>query len=474
MRPCYLTLDQGGQSTRALIYDDRGECLQSAQVPVTTSNPSPERVEQSAGELIASLWSALKTLAPELLQQVACAGLVAQRSSMLCWDRRDRRALTPILSWQDRRAAESLRRMRLDSDRIHASTGLIPNPHYAASKISWCLREIPDLGPLQAERALCCAPLSAYLCAALVESEHPCLDATNAARTMLWNLTTGDWDDELLERFRLARSDLPRTVPNRFAYGSIKLSNRPIPLVLVCGDQNAAVYNNGWPRTDTAYINIGTGAFVLRPTAEDCPAQPRVLNTLLFDDGETRQFALEGTVNGAASALSWLARSTGEETNRIFLRAALEDPREPPLFLNGIGGLGSPFWIADFSSRFVGEGDLSLRCVAVLESIVFLLCENLRWMDIPATPLQRIYLGGGLGELDGLAQRLADLSGVPVYRGEDAQASARGLAFLLADGPLDWNRDRVQGEFSPARNFPLQQRYSRWREQMQEAGATWP
>ena len=213
-------------------------------------------------------------------------------------------------------------------------------------------------------------------------------------------------------------------------------------------------------------INAGTGAFVLRRLDRDPGPVDGLLTAVAHDDGDTVDWLLEGTINGAGSAIGWLESRTGESGLAQRLPAWLEEKDEPPLFLNGVSGLGSPWWRPSFPSRFLEDAPLSRQAVAIVESVVFLAKALLERLGLAGPPaIHRIRLGGGLSRLDDLAQRLANLSGLEVIRDDDVEATSRGLA-VLAGYPV------AQGgvtRFEPREDAALQRRHLRWREAMDEA-----
>jgi glycerol kinase len=302
-------------------------------------------------------------------------------------------------------------------------------------------------------------------------AERPLLaDPQCAARTQLWNLHTRDWDPELLALFGLPAGHLPRCVPTVHPYGTFRLGHRggsvSVPLRAVNGDQSAALFGFGRPEADTAYVNAGTGAFAQRVLARAPDYAPRLLTGIVLQDAPTLLYALEGTVNGCASALEWAAAELGEPQ----LLARLPDwlAREdaaPPLFLNGISGLGAPFWQADFVSRFVDDTGAEpwQRAVAVVESIAFLLQANLEELGRYVPPPARIRISGGVSRLDGLCRRLADGTGLPVHRRDDPEGTARGIAYLAAGRPAEWTAAAREDIFTPRPDASLRERYTRWR-----------
>jgi len=227
-----------------------------------------------------------------------------------------------------------------------------------------------------------------------------------------------------------------------------------------------ALFALGRPRTDTAYVNLGTGAFVQCLSAADAPG---LLHSLIWRSSDESLYALEGTVNGAGAALQWLATGSRLPLAKALGRLPewLAEAREPPLFLNGVGGLGAPFWRPAFRSRFVGRGGVPQKMAAVLESVVFLLLENLTRMGGSEARLTRIAVSGGLAQLDGLCQRLADLSGLPVHRPKLHEATALGAA-RLTGGIMEMAPPREK-VFEPEENRALNERRARWRDAMQAA-----
>jgi len=216
-------------------------------------------------------------------------------------------------------------------------------------------------------------------------------------------------------------------------------------------------------------VNIGTSAFVQRAVTAEPRYAPRSLAGIILDDVKTTVYALEGNVNGAGTALEWLETELGIEDPIGRLPAWLEAPGEPPLFLNGIAGLGGPFWKPEFPSRFVGAGDAGQKAVSVVESIAFLLQANIDEIGKYVLPARRIRVSGGVSRLDGLCRRLATLSGLPVHRRDDAEATARGIGFLAAGRPARWNEGGAEEIFAPEAGEALRARYASWRELMREA-----
>ncbi len=466
----YLCIDQGGHASRALVFDGRG-ALQAVSLREVGTQRTPDRVEQDPEELVASLHAAIAGALAALgarADKIVGAGIATQRASIACWDRHMGTALSPVISWQDRRAHAWLERFSAHTGEIHRRTGLMLSAHYGASKLRWCLDHLPALAAARRAGRLAMGPLASFLLFRLLGEKPLLADPANAARTLLWNIDARDWDPWLLELFGVPLDALPRCVPTQHAFGTLRLHDRPVPLTVASGDQSAALFAPGAPRPDTAYVNLGTGAFIQR-VFERRPEAAGLLAGLVYHDTDRSVYVLEGTVNGAGAALEWAGREWGLENIETQLSEWLARAGDIPVFLNGVSGLGAPFWVAEFASRLIGDGRPWQKTVAVAESIVFLLQANLALMQKIAPPVTRIVATGGLARLDGLCRRLADLSGLPVYRPAQQEASARGTAYLLAGFPGDWPEERPAEQFRPEPDPGLAGRYERWRVEMQRA-----
>ncbi len=474
MSQAVLALDQGSHASRACIFDERGALLASASVPVATRHEGPVRVEQDPVELVESVRSA----ATQALQQARAlrpglellgAGLAVQRSTIVCCNRRDGAALSAALSWQDRRHADWLEGLAPQAPRVRAITGLPLAPHYGASKIRWCLDQLPEVARAAQAGELLAAPLACYLALRLGgrAAASARVDAANAARTLLFDPERLDWSAELLALFGLERRWLPECAPTCGDWGALRVAGQEVPLCAVTGDQSAVPYAEGIPDLDTVYVNLGTGAFIQRPLAARPRSPAPLLGSVLSSGGGSAVYSLEGTVNGAGSAVSWFCER--ERCAEAPLWAALEAlplQAQLPLFLNGVGGLGSPWWRATMESRFIdapaGVVDARLaRFAAVVESIAFMIAANAGLLRAQAGPPRRVLLAGGMSRSGWLCRRLAALLELPVQV-IDAEASARGVARLAAPEFAARWESSPDPPFLPAPDAALRERCARY------------
>lgn len=476
MRDHYLALDQGGHASRALVFGPDGALSSSAAVPITTQRNLQGHIEHDPEELVSSLKQALASACADLPSdgRVRAAGLATQRSSMVCWHRHSGAALSPVISWQDRRNADWLERLRPRAAEIRALTGLVLTAHYGASKMRWCLDHLPAVQRAAAAGELVMGPLASFLVCRLVAGRPLLADPANASRTQLWALANRDWSPELLDLFDIDPAVLPRTVTSRYSFGDLRTPGGPVPLTVVTGDQSAVPFAFGPLDPGTAYVNLGTGAFAQRAVQGKLPEAPGLLVSVVWSDASRVDYLLEGTVNGAGSALDWLAERENLPLANLLLAAeqARAAAETPPLFINGVSGLGAPFWLSTLESRFIGGGSAGARLLAVLESIAFLLQANLEELAEHGPPLTRLLVTGGLSANDYLCECLGSLSGLAVDRADDPEATARGLARLVAGD------DAARWTVAPAARRPpvpdaaLLDRYRQWRRALDDAMGT--
>jgi glycerol kinase len=468
-----LALDQGSHASRAVLFDAAGREVAQAYVPVATRREGTDRVEQDAEELVRSLRTAVQDACERRPgARIVSAGLATQRSTVVAWSRSTGRALTDAISWQDRRNAAWLSRLAPVAAQVRTITGLPLSPHYGASKLRWCLDHLPAVQRAATTGDLAFGPLSSYLVAGLTAERTCVADPANASRTLLFDTATLQWSPDMLRLFDLQAELLPACVPTRHGFGHVDCDGRLVPLTACTGDQSAAAFALGEPDTDCALINVGTGAFIQRIAPPGTPLPDGILRSVVCADADGVLTSFEGTVNGAGSALDWLRERIAIDVDRglgvLAPRAMPAD--DVPLFMNGVGGLGAPFWLPDFPCEFVGKGDEQARLAAVIESIVFLLCVNLERLARNA-PLRRIRISGGLSRNDYLCRCLAALSALPVERPAAVEATARGVAYLAAGKPASWHNVPVEQTFAPSAAPTLSARFARWRDEMTSRGA---
>jgi len=454
---------------------------------------SESEIEQDGVEIIESVWQAIgQVLSAVDKSQIVAAGMATQRSSVIAWDRRSGNPLSNVISWQDVRGREFVESLgKKTGKRIQQRSGLPLSPHYGASKIRWLLETLRYSKNIKVEEAdVCIGPLASFLLFSLIEGKTVCqVDHANGGRTQLMNFERRDWDDDLLNWFGIPKSILPVARPTHFEFG--RLSGTEIPFRVCQGDQTAAVFGYGNLTAGTAHVNLGTGGFVLSPVGDlDHVREHEQLPLLisLADSNEhNADYFLEGTINGAGSAIKWAAKHFGLASVESNLDAWAEETKLPPLFYNSVGGVGSPIWSANPAAKLANQWfdqnlvpipmeNLSANeaMVGVLESIVFLVVMNIdsmRELDVKPSTLR---LSGGLTASRSLCQKLADLTSCRVVLPEEAESTLLGVARLLAlssdNGESGTETSSDDGTvFEPIANRLLQKRYQLFQRLMLEA-----
>jgi glycerol kinase len=372
------------------------------------------------------------------------------------------------LSWQDVRADALLNKLRAHEREIRQLTGLPLTPYYSAGKMNWLLSQSDRVKQCAVDE-LRVSPLVSYLLFHLLDNRPYAIDYSNAQRTQLFELDSLSWSECLCNWFEVDSCLLPDCMPMCANYG--QLAHSRIPVTAVCGDQNAAMFGHGTLEPGMALVNIGSGAFVLRELDRFSNSSSQLTGIAYADSNEV-SYMREATINGAGNALNWAQQHWHLDDLLSRLPEWVEQVKEPPVFINAVGGLGTPWMQGGITSSFAGEGDYTDagKVVAVVESIVFMIQVNLELMAAEA-PVDKLRVSGGLSNQDGLCQKLSNLSGLEVERSDVTEATSRGVAWLAAGRPENWNiagsgRDAELIRFVPQQDETLHARYQIFKTEM--------
>lgn len=485
-----LAIDQGGQSSRVAVYTEQGKQLCCFSSPCATTHRAEhgcEYIEQDPLEILQGIRDCLvkiELFLGEDIKRIKFAGFAGQGSSLLCWDNQTGDALSPVLSWQDIRGQVYLQVLSLSHQQAQDITGLRVSPHYGASKIKWCLENNTAVKNVRVHGCLSIGPIASYifwhLCDGGSNTKTIQIDPGHAQRTLLWNLHTENWDDELLTLFNIPKDVLPICLYHNSEFGLIKFGDHHILVAASARDQGASLFARGQPDKAACYINIGTGAFIQRVTSELRAPEGLLVSPLWLPEPEEATetaspvcfldldspnknlYAWEATVNGAASAIGYLQEQTGLAVSPEDIHRALAlDPQHECYFLNAVGGLSAPYWRTDLSSRFSDNLDRHEKIFAWLESVIFQIVVNVQLMH-QLGPLQKIYISGGLSNADAICQKIADLVQVEVIRGENADATLQGVANMASGLRSAWSPPQRDDIFLPVDNPLLSLRFERW------------
>jgi glycerol kinase len=462
-----LALDQGTTSSRSILFDHDGNVVATAQREFTQHFPRSGWVEHDAEEI----WATQAATIAEVLARahatpadLVAVGITNQRETTVLWDRATGRPVAPAIVWQDRRTADFCARLKSDGHEpeVARRTGLLLDPYFSGTKLAWLLDEDPSLRARAERGELAFGTIDAWLAWKLSNGAEHVTDATNASRTLLLNLATGDWDDGMLALLRIPRGVLPRVVPSMLPRGSVfaKIGGREVPLGGIAGDQQAALFGQACFEPGMAKNTYGTGCFMLMNTGRDpLHSSNRLLTTVAWQVGE-RHYALEGSVFVGGAVVQWLRDGLGliDRSSDVEALAASVPDTGGVYLVPAFTGLGSPHWDAYARGTMVGLSRGTTRghiARAALESIAFQSAEVLNAMQRDAgRPLVELRVDGGATANDLMMQFQADLLGVPVVRPKVTETTALGAAYLAGLSAGFWgSTDEVAANWKVDRRF---------------------
>ena len=439
-----LSLDQGTTSSRAILFGQDGRMAAAAQKPFTQHFPRPGWVEHDANEI----WSSQAGVIAEALAQagtrakdVACVGITNQRETTVVWDRKTGRPICPAIVWQDRRTAEHCNELKARGleDTFREKTGLVLDAYFSATKIAWILKHVPDARQRAERGELAFGTVDSWLIYKLTDGRLHVTDPSNASRTLLLNIHTGQWDDELLELMDIPRSLLPEVRPSSQVYGEVSSVGdiKGAPIGSTVGDQQAATMGQLCTEPGLAKNTYGTGCFLLCNTGDSpIASKNKLLTTIAWQrDGRT-SYALEGSVFVGGAVVQWLRdglkliRSAPEVQQ---LAASVPDS-DGVFFVPALTGLGAPDWDPYARGAILGitRGTTDAHIArAALDGIAFQVADLVSAMaDDSGGPMKELRVDGGAAANDLLLQTQADVLQLPVVRPTVLETTALGTAYL--------------------------------------------
>ena len=440
-----LSVDLGTTSARCIIFDEKANVISTSGKKLNCFFPMPGWVEQDPDELSASVITCIKeTLLKSSLSpcNITALGITNQRETVIVWDKRNGRPLCKAPVWQCNRGAKYIRSLsKTQKELIRKKTGLIPSPYFSASKLAWILDNIPEARKLAESGHLVFGTPDSWLMYRLTGNRAHLTDYTNASRTMLFNIRTLSWDDELLSIFNIPSSVLPEPKPSSafFSNTDPSLSGSPIPIYGVAGDQQSALFGQCCFDKCDVKITYGTGCFLLMNTGSSCMESKNGLLTTLSAQTEknTPVYAMEGSVFMGGALISWLKDNlkiigSPDETAAI----AEEVPDTDGVFIvPAFTGLGAPYWKPDAAGIITGltrNTDRRHIVRAALEAICYQCNDVLRAMESDTgLSITELKADGGVSANNMLIQFQADLTDAKVTVPENIEITAIG-AFMLA------------------------------------------
>ncbi len=447
-----LVLDEGTTSTRALAFDRAGAIVASAARPITQYYPASGWVEHDATEL----WTLSRDCLDEVAaavgpDRIACLGITNQRETVVFWDRITGAALAPAIVWQDRRAAALCDRWRADGlePAIQATTGLVLDPYFSASKIAWAGANWPAAANAAASGTLMLGTVDTWLVYKLTGGAVHATDATNASRTLLMDLATCAWEPTLVARAGIPAAALPTITDCAGALGVATIGGRRVPITGCAGDQHAAAIGQACLLPGMVKATYGTGTFVLAHAGGAPPVSThRLLATLAWRLGSVPAYALEGSVFTAGAAVQWLRDGIGviasaPETDAL---ARSVPDSGGVVVVPAFTGMGAPHWRADVRGLITGVTAATTRAHlarATLEAVVQQTADLLDALAADGVTTTCLRVDGGMVANDWLCQHLADVLDVPVERPRVIETTALGAAMLAGVG-VGWFADLAE------------------------------
>ncbi|HEY3456494.1 MAG TPA: glycerol kinase GlpK [Bryobacteraceae bacterium] len=461
-----LALDQGTTSSRAVLLGQDGRVHGQAQTPFRQIFPQPGWVEHDPVEI----WSSQFGVAMEALAQadikadaVAAIGITNQRETAILWDRKTGEPIHNAIVWQDRRTAGFCDRLREQGSepKIQEKTGLVIDAYFSASKICWLLENVPGARERANRGELAFGTVDSWLIWKLTGGARHVTDVTNASRTMLFNLHTGQWDDELLDLLNVPKSLLPEVVGSSEVCGKTSGVLAGIPIAGIAGDQQAALFGQMCMQPGMVKCTYGTGSFMLLNTGEKPVAsRNKLLTTVAWKiDGRT-SYALEGSVFIAGAVVQWLRdelqiiRSAAEIEE---LAASVPDTAGV-YFVPAFSGLGAPHW-DQYARGTIGGltrgANRAHIARAALEGIAFQIADIIDAMETDSgVPLKELRVDGGAARNNLLMQIQADLLGVPVTRPSNPETTVLGATYLAGLAVGFWpDRETIAKQWRADRRF---------------------
>ncbi len=480
MNSYILALDQGTSSSKAIVFDSEGTQLTCSQIETTQLFPRQAWVEQNAMEI----WSSIKQVMQEAAAgisdgQIEAIGITNQRETTIVWDSQTGRPICNAIVWQDRRTAEYcdfLKREGLE-EKIRRKTGLIIDAYFSATKIRWILRNVPGAAKKAKAGTLRFGTVDTWLLWKLTNGQVYATDVTNASRTMLFNINTLDWDEELLDLFEIPKSMLPELRDSSGILGYTRLNGREVPIAGLIGDQQSALFGQMCVEEGSVKNTYGTGCFLLM----NCGHKPifsenRLLTTIAWKIGDRVDYALEGSIFVAGAVTQWLRDGLGiiKDSSEIETLATSVRDSGGVYFVPALTGLGAPYWDQTARGTIVGitRGTTAAHIArAALEGITFQTMDVVAAMERDAEILiSELKVDGGAAQNNLMMQFQADILGTEVIRSKVSNITALGAAYMAGLGVGIWSSvDELKARWKADKRFSRKAS----EERMNEAKAAW-
>ena len=471
-----IAIDQGTTSTRAIIFDQTLNILKIESEKLRSSFPNSGWVEQSPEEITNGVVNTVKALFDE---DVVALGITNQRETVVIWDRDSGLPIYNAIVWQDRRTESMCNNLKVlgYENLIRQRTGLLLDPYFSATKISWILENVKNARAKAINGKLAFGTIDTFILWQLSDGKVHATDITNASRTMLFNINTKEWDEDLLEIFDIPKSMLPNVKENISNFAETSLFGKKIPIKVMIGDQQAAAIGQNCVRPGTIKATFGTGCFSLLNTGEQAlMSKSNLITTIAYQVNGSTSYAIEGSIFNVGTIIDWLKNNMSFIKNYKDLDD-LEEENNDLTFIPAFTGLGAPYWNSSCRGAIFGierNTTTDQLVLAALKSISFQVRDLLSAikLDYSNQNITDLKVDGGVSQNDWVMQKVSDQLGMKIIRPKNREASAFGVAFLIGlslgffkNLDVISNYSEVDRIFNPKNDKVLiEHDYERWKE----------
>jgi len=463
-----LAFDQGTTSSRAVLFDHKGGIVSSSHKPFTQFFPNPGWVEHNPEEI----WSSQMSVAAEAIAkagitgtEIACIGITNQRETTIVWDKTTGQPLYNAIVWQDRRTAPYCNQLKSQghADIIKKKTGLILDAYFSGTKVKWILENVAGAKEKATAGDLCFGTVDTWLVWKLTKGKMFITDVSNASRTLLYNIHTLQWDDELLNLFGIPKAMLPEVKSSSEVYAETDTSlfASKIPISGIAGDQQAALFGQLCTKPGMIKNTYGTGCFLLMNTGNKAVnSDQKLLTTIAWKINGKTTYALEGSVFVGGAAVQWIRDGVGiiDVSDDVNALAGTVKDTGGVYFVPALTGMGAPYWDQNARGMLIGitRGTTKAHIArATLEGIAFQVYDIVKAMEADANKKSvEIRVDGGASASDILMQIQTELLDCKIIRPRNLETTALGAAYLAGLAVGYWeNEQEIQSQWEVDKNF---------------------
>ena len=453
--PTLIAIDQGTTSTRTVAFDADLNIIHSKQKEYPLIYPNDGWVEIEPEELMNSVYSTIDPVL-EACSDVSALGITNQRETTLVWDSDSGKPIYNAIVWQDRRTAEQCMQLKKDGyeETIKNATGLLLDPYFSATKISWILNNVDGARQKADAGKLRFGTVDTYLLWQLTDGNVYKTDVTNASRTNLYNIHTKEWDSELLKIFNIPKSMLPEVFPSESHYGSFDRGNKTIKITGIIGDQQGALVGQRCFQPGQMKATFGTGCFLMvNSGSEYLQSTSGLLNTLGYGLSGSVPYALEGSIFSAGTIIQWLRDNLEFFSDSAESINLLDERGESNgvLFIPGFTGIGAPHWNAEIRASFYGitrDTTKTDMVTAAFKSLIYQVMDIKEALSIDGIEIKNLSIDGGMAANSSFCQLLSDFLGQEVQVPPSLESTAIGAAIAAGIGAHLFSIENLQNQKS--------------------------